>query len=88
MKETAVIAAIAIVVVLLLTGCSTTSSPKEAVIADPYELHMTPIGPMRFQPGTGNADFMMQTPVGMRWVEVPESKVEIIPVPVPSQSSY
>jgi hypothetical protein len=78
MKQVIIISIVAVIIVILLTGCQTSKSETA------YELVPSPAGLIRFDANSGKTDFLMQTPSGMRWMNVPETEVEIIFVPQPS----
>lgn len=80
MKNIFFIAVIAIIIVLLLTGCTTTKPS--------FQLIPSQAGLIRFNANSGKTDFLISTPAGMRWVNIPENEVEVILVPEPSGDNY
>ena len=88
MKHTITIACIAVIIVLILTaGCTTIEKAKENTKAY-YQLIPSQAGMVRFNTATGKTEILIQTQLGMRWMVIPETEIEVVPVPVQSNSSY
>jgi hypothetical protein len=87
MKDSITIACIAVIILLIMTaGCTTIKTAQDNVDAY-YQLLPSQAGMVRFHTGTGSTEVLIQTQLGMRWMQIPETKIEVVPVPVQQSSS-
>jgi len=90
-KQTIIIAIIAIIIVKLVTGCTTTEPTIVQSIPATSNYQLLPIGDglFRFNKESGKTEFLVQSPHGMVWlpvVVVPEMTTIPIDLSKDSQS--